>query len=1057
MKKQPPVKFVATQPHRPRSSSRSLSRSPPSRSFSGSGSTSGSGSRSRPISRASHPPRPRGSQSRSQSRSRSYSRSNSLARPVYTSRSPASRGYSSGSFSGKQRPRNSRSRSISRSRSQSQRSFSRSPIRRRNSPARNLPHSGSGSPFSRSRSRTRSSRGSPRRFSPSPRNSRSPSERRFSRSVSRSKSSRSRSFSGPPVRRFPNGRERPQPRSTSRSKSGSNSRSRSRYSRSMSRSRSPVAGRRSRNSPSSSRSRSPSLQKIALQGKAPSFPRNSPAASPKVPSIARNSPAASPKAPSPGVVRPPSTPAPPIPPRQQMAPPTLIGLDLPPLPAPRVPPRQQMPPPTPVGIPLPLPKRNAPPAPTPLAATATASAGANDRDSSTSSVVVHAGSNSKLKTKLRRGRGNISRSASRSRSRSSRSRSRSRSKSGRRNIKMSRSRSRGRSTSTDSRFLQRFQQKKGGSGSIGFRSRSRGRSRSNVSRSPSLRSWRSGSRGRSVQSRSVRSRSFRSRSLGSRSRSPMSKSPSRSWVSGSGSGSRSWRDRSRGRSFQSISPQRRGSFVSWDSRYGASPWGSRYGGSWDSRYGASFYSRTWDGRSRSRSWRSASWDYDGRRREISRTPSREKFAAYVKRISGTPEKTPVNEPTTKQEEATTDTKEQVESEQWALKPSGYKPPKYSKGTGFGFQPIQPMNVPLGGWLRYFFASLFCIPMSFAALSIVWFKMHEVWSNIPAAIAHAIAIASAVVLLITLITFALRVFLFPRIVWGELFHHMKGNYYTTPGITLLLLSVASSNADLRNLAIVLWTISAAVHLPLTIFLVGRWFTAPRTKLTDCSPTCFLPVVGNFMLAYAGGSVDILHITWLFYSAGVFFWLVLSTIFFVNLLQSRLGSRALIPVIFLLMAPAALGGVAYNSIEGPEAFFKFCVFFSFFMLLLLGRLTLLWIRAPFTPNWWTLVFSVQTVAIAAGDWALYVMQANDSAISASASSSVSAADGITIEHVDEVSAQIWLCITLVISVVAAGALSSWTLMNALGHTLFVIDTPAVPAEEDNDYTNTNISKV
>ncbi|KAH3767056.1 hypothetical protein Pelo_1086 [Pelomyxa schiedti] len=105
----------------------------------------------------------------------------------------------------------------------------------------------------------------------------------------------------------------------------------------------------------------------------------------------------------------------------------------------------------------------------------------------------------------------------------------------------------------------------------------------------------------------------------------------------------------------------------------------------------------------------------------------------------------------------------------------------------------------------------------------------------------------------------------------------------------------------------------------------------------------------------------------------------------------------------------------------------------MLLLLGRLTLVWVRAPFTPNWWTVVFALETVAIAAGDWALYVMATNDAAAALASSSS----SGITIEHVDEVAARIWLGLNLVLSMISPITVCIWTVLTAVRHKLFIMD--------------------
>lgn len=97
------------------------------------------------------------------------------------------------------------------------------------------------------------------------------------------------------------------------------------------------------------------------------------------------------------------------------------------------------------------------------------------------------------------------------------------------------------------------------------------------------------------------------------------------------------------------------------------------------------------------------------------------------------------------------------------------------------------------------------------------------------------------------------------------------------------------------------------------IVSRWITK-NYEIIHSNPAWFLPVVGNIIVPIFG--VDVAHkeISWLFFSVGLSFWLLLFTIIVYRIIFHHQLAEKFIPTLFILIAPPAIGFVLLRRIAG-----------------------------------------------------------------------------------------------------------------------------------------------
>ena len=223
-------------------------------------------------------------------------------------------------------------------------------------------------------------------------------------------------------------------------------------------------------------------------------------------------------------------------------------------------------------------------------------------------------------------------------------------------------------------------------------------------------------------------------------------------------------------------------------------------------------------------------------------------------------------------------------------------------------------------------------------------------------------ATAAVFSLLALVYLAKLVVYPRTVLEELRHPIKLNFFAAVSISLLLLSIAFLPVD-EGISRPLWMVGASLHLLFTLYIVSIWIHHEHFEVHHMNPAWFIPAVGNVLVPVAGVSLGFEDISWFFFSIGMLFWGLLMTIIFYRLLFHAPIPERFMPTLFILIAPPAVGFIAYVRLVGqvdPVAMVLY--FIALFLTLLLFAQARYFARLKFFLSWWAYSFPLAAISIA-----------------------------------------------------------------------------------------------
>lgn len=264
-------------------------------------------------------------------------------------------------------------------------------------------------------------------------------------------------------------------------------------------------------------------------------------------------------------------------------------------------------------------------------------------------------------------------------------------------------------------------------------------------------------------------------------------------------------------------------------------------------------------------------------------------------------------------------------------------------------------------LKNFPVSWFAVIMGLGGLSIAWNRAEELL-GLPVRISQAMLVVTTLLFLLIAALYGAKALKYREAVLQEWGHPVKMSFVPTFSIGLILLAIAwlPSSAAYSRL---LWTTGTLLHLGLTLYILTQWMHQEKFQIAHLNPAWFIPVVGNILVPIAGVTHAPLEISWFFFSVGLVFWPVLLAIIFYRVIfHGSLPSR-LVPTLFILIAPPAVGFLSYVRLTGGVDAFALVLYNSalFFTLLLLVQVK--WFsRLKFFLSWWAYSFPLAAITIA-----------------------------------------------------------------------------------------------
>jgi tellurite resistance protein len=243
-----------------------------------------------------------------------------------------------------------------------------------------------------------------------------------------------------------------------------------------------------------------------------------------------------------------------------------------------------------------------------------------------------------------------------------------------------------------------------------------------------------------------------------------------------------------------------------------------------------------------------------------------------------------------------------------------------------------------------------------------FHAAEPFYRLAEPLGNATMVASLVAFAVIAAIYLAKAVRHPRAVSAEWHHPVKLAFFPTITISLLLLATALHSYNEAG-ARVIWIIGVIGQGVLTIAVVSGWISHRSFEVGHLSPAWFIPAVGNVIVPVAGVRMEFYEISWLFFSGGLIFWIVLLTLVMNRLIFHDPIPARLFPTMVILIAPPAVAFVAYvNLANEVDAFASILIYSAYvFAALVVAQVPKL-SRLPFSLSWWALSFPLAALTIA-----------------------------------------------------------------------------------------------
>ncbi len=264
-------------------------------------------------------------------------------------------------------------------------------------------------------------------------------------------------------------------------------------------------------------------------------------------------------------------------------------------------------------------------------------------------------------------------------------------------------------------------------------------------------------------------------------------------------------------------------------------------------------------------------------------------------------------------------------------------------------------------LENFPISFFAMVMGLAGLTIGWEKAQQVFGIDRHINIYLLGLTISIFAGLALI-YGAKLISHRQAVLQELKHPIKLNFFPTISISLLLLSICLLPIN-TTISHPLWLAGSALHLIFTLYVVSVWIHHEQFEIHHMNPAWFIPAVGNVLVPVAGIPLGHVDVSWFFFSIGMLFWIILLTILFNRMLFHHPIDQKLLPTLFILIAPPAVGFIAYLRLVGDlDAFGRVLYYSGLFLTLLLFTQIRRFIKLKFSLSWWAYSFPLAAISIA-----------------------------------------------------------------------------------------------
>jgi tellurite resistance protein len=275
--------------------------------------------------------------------------------------------------------------------------------------------------------------------------------------------------------------------------------------------------------------------------------------------------------------------------------------------------------------------------------------------------------------------------------------------------------------------------------------------------------------------------------------------------------------------------------------------------------------------------------------------------------------------------------------------------------------IKEEKVPEQNKLKFYPIMMFAIVMGLAGLTIVYQKAHEMF-GISAIFGNILGVSVTIIFAVISAIYIIKMIKYPQAVKNEFAHPVRINFFAASAISALLVAVVYHPIN-HTIAYNLFIVGTIGQTYFTFKTISFWINN-NLKLDHSNPAWFIPIVGNILVPVAGSGFADINFLMYYFSLGLFFWIVLTSILINRIIFHHQLVGKFMPTLFIFIAPPAVGFIAYLKMNGmhfdmfASLLFNLALFFTFLLFFMYKN----FMKLQFFISWWAFTFPLTAVTIA-----------------------------------------------------------------------------------------------
>ncbi|MDR6855823.1 SLAC1 anion channel family protein [Variovorax guangxiensis] len=272
-------------------------------------------------------------------------------------------------------------------------------------------------------------------------------------------------------------------------------------------------------------------------------------------------------------------------------------------------------------------------------------------------------------------------------------------------------------------------------------------------------------------------------------------------------------------------------------------------------------------------------------------------------------------------------------------------------------------------IRHLPVNLFASVMGLSGLALAW-RLARDSLGAPALVGEAIGAFAWGVFVLVSLGYLAKLAKHPQAVHAEFHHPVAGNFFGTIVISILLLSAVAEPYS-APAARAVWTVGVLATFALSFVVVSRLLKG-QVDASHAVPAWLIPGVATLDIAVTGGHMPMAwaaEVNLLAGAVGAVLALVLFAMIVSRLVHQDPLAPGMTPSLMILVAPFAVGFLAYSNIVGGiDRFGALLFYFALFMFAVVAP-KVFRPSVKFSAAWWAIGFPMAALVNAALKYAAF----------------------------------------------------------------------------------------